>query len=110
MNKKGGQMQIQSRSCSRENFTGHGARNIGQVMNRLYESAYKGDLFEEVPDIIQVSAKMKDGTNVSAIANFFNGKFAGLRFPFEHVQYKGEFCKTIMQKFNKAITRGKIDK
>lgn len=110
MNKKGGQMQIQSRSCSRENFTGRGARNIGQVMNRLYESAYKGDLFEEVPDIIQVSAKMKDGTEVSAIANFYNGKYVGIRFPFEQVQYKSEFCKTIMQKFNEIITKRKIDK
>ncbi len=103
-------MQVQFNTQKGQNFMGHGARNIGEVMNRLYESAYKTDLFEEVPDIIQVSAKMKDGTEVSAIANFYNGKYVGIRFPFEQVQYKSEFCKTIMQKFNEIITKRKIDK
>ncbi len=103
-------MQVQFNPQNGQSFTGHGARNIGEVMNRLYESAYNNNLFKEVPDIIQISAKMKDGTEVSAIANFYNGKYAGIRFPFEHFQYKNEFCKTIMSKFNKAVTKGKTDK
>ena len=103
-------MQVQFNTQNRQSFMGHGARNIGEVMNRLYESAYKADLFEEVPDIIQISAKMKDGTDVTAVANFYNGKYVGIRFPFEHFQYKNEFCKTVMSKFNKAVTKGKIDK
>ena len=103
-------MQVQFNPQNGQSFTGHGARNVGEVMNRLYESAYNNNLFKEVPDIIQISAKMKDGTEVSAIANFYNGKYAGIRFPFEHFQYKNEFCKTIMSKFNKAVTKGKTDK
>ncbi len=103
-------MKIQFNPKDKQTFTGRGVRNVGQLMNRLYESAYQKNLFDEIPDIIQISAKMKDGTEVSAIANFDNGHFLGIRFPFEHVQYKNEFCKTIIKKFNKVVTKGKSEK
>ena len=78
-------MKIQFNPKDKQTFTGRGVRNVGQLMNRLYESAYQKNLFDEIPDIIQISAKMKDGTEVSAIANFVmqstsknNSKFANI--------------------------------
>ena len=92
-------------------FLGHGARNIGYVMNKLHDTAYNSKN-PAIPDydIIEVSATMRDGTVVSAIANFERGKFSGLSFPYEYVQYRNEFCKTIIDKYNKTVTRGKYSR
>jgi hypothetical protein len=88
-----------------------GAHTVNQLMSNLYKQAYGSKLFEDRPDFIQVSAKMKDGTNVSAIANFDEiGECCGVRFPFEHVGYKNEFFRTILDKYNHVMTKGKSTK
>ena len=87
-----------------------GARNIKQVMEKLYESAYQNELFEHFPDIIQISAKMHDGTEVSGTANFINGRYEGISFPYEWAHYRNEFCKAIIDKYNFVITKGKSAK
>jgi hypothetical protein len=81
------------------------ARNIGQVMERLYQTAYVEP--SEASDIIQISTKMKNGVEVSGIASFDNGKFVNLRFPYEQAKYRSEFCAKIIQKFNEVMTKGK---
>lgn len=104
-------MQVQFNQTHNQTFQSRnaqrGAKNFGDLMNRLYESAYDSNLFEGAPDIIQISAKMKDGTDVSAIANFEGGRFLGIRFPYEFFQYKSEFCKKIFEQYNQIITKGK---
>ena len=99
-------MQIKINSYN--SFGAHGARNIEQVMTKLYESAYKGELYPHTPDVIQISARMHDGTEVSGIASFIGGAFEGLSFPYEHARYRSEFCNKILVKFNQAVTKGKI--
>ena len=101
-------MKVQLNLYKNQSFYGHGARNICQVMNRLHDAAYN-DSNPAKPeyDIIEISATMKDGTEVSAIANFEKGRFSGLSFPYEYVQYRNEFCRTIIDKYNKTVTRGK---
>ena len=98
-------MQVQF--DTHRSFCGHGARNINQVMSKLYKSAYNGELYPHTPDIIQISARMNDGTEVSGVANFVEGMFEGLSFPYEHVKYRSEFCNKIISKYNQAITKGK---
>ncbi len=102
-------MQIQSVSPT---FTGsnpkRGARHIGQVMNKLYEQAYKDMPLQS--DIIQISTKLSNGKEISGIATFDKGRFVNLSFPYEHAQYRSEFCKNIIQKFNEVITKGKANK
>lgn len=100
-------MKVLFNTYKSQSFTGHGARNIGQVMTKLYKSAYQGELYPHTPDIIQVTAKMKDGVEVTGVANFFGGVFEGISLPYEHVKYKSEFCNTVLNRYNQAITHGK---
>lgn len=102
-------MQIQ-RIQSTQNFQGHAARNIGQVMTRLYDSAYGKMTLGTAPNIIQVSARMKDGTDVTAVANFYQGEFLDIAFAPNHHKYKKEFCSNILRKFNDVVTKGKCNK
>lgn len=102
-------MQIQSINPT---FTGsnpkRGARYIGQVMNKLYEQAYK-----DMPvhsDIIQVSTKLENGLEVSGIATFDRGRFINLSLPYEHARFRSEFCANIIRKFNEVVTKGKAYK
>lgn len=100
-------MQIQQVSFQGNNPK-HGARRIGQVMNKLYDTAYRG--LNDCPDIIQVSTRMKDGVEVTGVAAFDKGHFVNLSFPYEHAHYRREFCENILRKFNEVITKGKIYK
>ena len=102
-------MQIQKIGTT-PNFQGHGAKTLGEVMERLYKDAYKGDFIPHEPDILQFSTKMKDGKEVSAVADFCNGKFLGISFPYEFVKYKTEFCNKLFETYNKAVTKGKSTK
>ena len=79
-------------------------------MNKLYSVAYDNEIYPHQPDIIQVSAKMGDGKNVSAIASFDNGKYIGLSFPYEDVKYKNEFVRKVMDSYNRVVTKGKSSK
>ena len=98
--------------CSRQNFCAnkakHGVRNIGELMTKLYDAAYKNELNDH--DIIQVSSKMKDGRVVHAIANFECGIFTDISFPYEFAHYRNEFCRNIIKKYNQIITKGKYNK
>ncbi len=85
----------------------HAAKNFGELMSVLYKKAYGNDRFVHNPDIIQISTTMQDGKEVTAIADFFNGKYIGLSFPYEHAHYRKEFCKKILEKYNFIITKGK---
>lgn len=109
---KGGFMKVQLNT--QQSFAGNhakrGARNIYQLMNRLYDSAYKNDLYGHYPDIIQISSQMRDGTVVSAVANFERGKFLDLSFPYEWAHYRSEFCKKLLDKYNTVITKGKCNR
>lgn len=91
-------------------FQAHGARNLRQVMNRLYKSAYSNELYEHKPDIIQISSKMSDGIDITGVAYFENGQYKGLSFPYEHAHYRREFCQKIFDKYNQSITKGKYSK
>ena len=92
---------------SQTTFKGHGARSFGQVMDRLYDAAYGHLSYNDAPDIIQVSTKLKNGKEISGIANFVKGRFAGLSLPYEFAKLKSEFCKSVMDKYNQAMTKGK---
>lgn len=104
-------MQIQSITPA-TSFQGNNpkraARNIGQVMNKLYDSAYRGSGISS--DIIQVSTRMKDGVEVTGVALFDGGHFMNLSFPYEHAHYRSEFCASIIKQFNKVMTKGKACK
>lgn len=104
-------MQINSVNSS-PYFTGsnpkRAARHIGQVMNKLYENAYQN--LNSRPDMIQVTAKLKNGKEISAIADFYRGRYVGIRLPYEDVPYKSEFCKTVIEKYNNVVTKGKAYK
>lgn len=103
-------MQVTLNTHKNPYFGGHGARNINQMMERLYKKAYQNELAEHTPDVIQISAKMKDGNDVSALACFNRGIFTGLSFPYETAHYRKEFSKTILDKYNQAVTKGKFRK
>lgn len=100
-------------SNSQQTFSGnnpkHAARQIGAVMNSLYNAAYKKELYPHTPDIIQITTKMDDGTEISAVANFVNGRFEGLSFPYEDAHYRTKFCKKILETYNRVLTKGKSD-
>lgn len=99
-------MQVQPVSFQGNNPK-RGVRHIGQLMNRLYQSAYREGLNF---DIIQISAKMKDGAEVTGVATFDRGRFVDLSFPYEQAHYRSEFCANIIRKFNEVVTKGKAYK
>ncbi len=104
-------VQLNTQLNSQQTFCGNhakrGAKNIYQLMNKLYDNAYRNKLYGYYPDIIQISSKMKDGTEVSAVATFERGKFVDISFPYEVSQYRKEFCKKLLDKYNFVITKGK---
>jgi len=102
-------MQVQSIGGS-TSFEGHGARNISDVMNKLYRGACRANFSSEAPDIIQITAKMRDGAEVSAMAHFFDGKYRGLSFSADGQKYKSQFCQKVVDMFNAAVTKGKSNK
>lgn len=102
-------MRIQNIN-NKQPFQAHGAKHIGHVMNKLYDTAYGRVNWQDAPDIIQVSAKMLDGTNVTAVASFEKGKYVSLTLPYEQAHYRSEFCRNIIQKFNEVVTKGKANK
>lgn len=85
-----------------------GARHIGQVLNKLYEAAYRD--MPQQSDIIQISTKLNNGLEVTGVATFDKGKFINLSFPYEHAQYRSEFCANIIRKYNEVVTKGKAYK
>lgn len=89
-------------------FNGHGARRVNHVMQRLYDFAYEDRSIYNRPPIIKISTKMKDGIDVTGTVSFSQGKLVGLDFPKGQERYRSEFCKTIFEKFNQAITKGKF--
>ncbi len=99
-------MQVQQISFQGNNPK-RGVRHLGQVMNKLYTSAYRDGLSS---DIIQVSTKMSDGVEVTGVATFDRGRFINLSFPYEHAHYRSEFCANIIRKFNEVMTKGKAYK
>lgn len=105
---------MQVNSINSQSFCGtnpkHAARHINAVMDSLYQAAYKNELYPHTPDIIQISTKMDDGKEVSAIANFINGHFEGLSFPYEEAHYRAKFCKKILETYNYVLTKGKSKK
>lgn len=103
-------MQVTLNIHKQPNFNGHGARNINQMMEKLYRSAYNTELFPHHPDVLQISAKMKDGTDVTGLACFHKGIFTGFSFPYEDAHYRKEFTNTILSKYNQAVTKGKYRK
>ena len=100
-------MKIQFNPQINQTFSGHGARKFGDVMNRLYVAAYDNELYPHQPDILQISTKMKDGKNISAIACFEDGRYTGISFPYEDAKYKKEFMKKILEAYNRVVTKGK---
>lgn len=108
-------MQIQPiNNYNQTSFRGHGARHIGYVMNKLYDSAYRKGLYvgggADLPDILSVTTTLKNGLEVTGIASFERGKFAYLSLPYEHAQYRSEFCANIIRKFNESVTKGKANR
>ena len=94
-----------------QTFTGnnpkHGAKSIYDVMNRLYKCAYDSELYIQKPDIIQISSRMNDGKEISAVADFEDGKCVGISFPYEFAKYRQEFYKKILDKYNSVVTKNK---
>ena len=88
----------------------HAAKSVEELMTILYKKAYGNDRFVHNPDIIQISATMRDGKEVVAVADFYDGKYVGLSFPYELAHYRTEFCKKILEKYNLIITKGKSNK
>lgn len=102
-------MQVQKINNT-PNFQGHGAKTLGDVMNRLYKETCIAEYCPKNGDIIQLSSKMKDGIEVSAFANFYNGKFIGMSFPKKFLKYRSQFCNKLFEIYNNAITKGKGSK
>ena len=92
------------------NFQGnhprHGAKSVEEVLNRLYARARKD--IPELTDTIKISTKLKNGLEVTGTAQFDKGHLIDIIFPDQQAIYRKEFCSTILEKFNKAITKGKI--
>lgn len=86
----------------------HAARHIGQVLNKLYEAAYRDMPYQS--DIIQISTKLNNGRDVTGIATFYKGKYVNLSFPYEDAKYKSEFCANIIRKYNEVVSKGKAYK
>lgn len=107
MQERGNLMQVQPISFQGNNPKG-AARNFAQVMNKLYKAAYRD--MPEHSDIIQVSAKIPNGKEISGIATFDNGNFVNLSLPYEDACHRNAFCKSIIQKFNDVMTKGKWQK
>ena len=99
-------MQVQKIN-STPNFQGHGAKNFGEVMERLYKESYKSEFVPHELDILQFASKMRDGKEVIAVADFCNGKFLGISFPYQFAKYRTEFCNKLFKTYNKAVTKGK---
>lgn len=92
-------------------FNGHAARRFGQVMDNLYYAAYiKSPEFKEVPNVIKVSTKI-EGQEISGLVSFNDfGHYVGLELPKGLEKLRSTFCKTIIDKYNQAVTKGKADK
>ncbi len=101
-------MKIQPNVTNLTSFSGHGARHIGQVMNNLYKKAYKDMPYP--PDIIAVTVKLENGTEVSATANFFRGKYINLSIDNDNNSIRSAFCKAVIERYNHAVTKGKAYK
>ena len=67
-------MQVQKINNT-PNFQGHGAKTLGDVMNRLYRETCNAGYFPEYGDVIQLTSKMANGVEVSATAHFSGGQF-----------------------------------
>ena len=107
-------MDLSINTSYRQSFTGnkpkHAAKNIGDLMSVLYKKAYGSNRHPHNPDILQISTTMHDGKEVVAVADFHNGKYVGISFPYELAHYRKEFCKKILEKYNFIITKGKSTK
>ena len=88
-------------------FKGHGAKSLGDVMNRLYREACMLEYNPKNGDIVQLTSRMRDGVEVSAIATFSNGNFVGMAFPKKFLKYKAQFCNKLFETYNNAVTKGK---
>ncbi len=88
----------------------HAVHSIGEVMSELYKRAYNNEMYQDAPDIIQISTKMRDGKEIVAVADFIDGQYIGLSFPHELAHYRKEFCKKILDKYNTVITKGKCNR
>lgn len=99
-------MQVQKIN-SVPNFQGHGAKTLGDVMNRLYKETSKAGYFPEYGDVIQLTSEMANGVEVSAQAHFAGGQFIGISFPKKFALYKEQFCNKLFETYNNAVTKGK---
>lgn len=99
-------MQIQKINNT-PNFQGHGASSLGDVMNRLYRETCGSGYFPQNGDVIQLTSKMRNGVEVSAMAHFAGGRFIGLSFPQKFAKYKEQFCNKLFETYNNAVTKGK---
>ena len=91
-------------------FNAHGARNLRELMNRLYKEAYTVAYAPYEPDIIELSTTMRDGVEVHAIANFDNGRFINISFPYEHTKYRSQFCNKLFETYNNAMSKGRASR
>lgn len=99
-------MQVQKINNT-PNFQGHGARTLGDVMNRLYSETCNAGYFPEHGDVIQLTSKMANGVEVSAKAHFAGGQFIGISFPKKFAKYREQFCNKLFATYNNAVTKGK---
>ena len=99
-------MQVQKINNT-PNFQGHGAKTLGDVMNRLYRETRMSGYSPEYGDVIQLTSKMKNGVEVSAQAHFAGGQFIGLSFPKKFAKYREQFCNKLFATYNNAVTKGK---
>ena len=102
-------MQVQKINNT-PNFQGHGAKTLGDVMNRLYRETCMAEYALQNGDVIQLTSKMKNGVEVSAMAHFAGGRFIGLSFPQKFARYKEQFCNKLFETYNNAVTKGKGSK
>ena len=91
-------------------FNAHGARNLRELMNRLYKEAYNVAYEPYEPDIIEFSTTMRDGVEVRATASFDNGSFIKMSFPYEFTKYRTQFCNKLFETYNNAVSKGKASK
>lgn len=90
-------------------FGAHIPKTFGGVMNYMYKNAQRAgaDAFE-CSNTVLVSTKLKSGKEVSGSVNFVNGRYVGLSMDEGFEPFRKEFITTVIEKFKKSLTKGKL--
>uniref|UniRef100_UPI004029914C hypothetical protein n=1 Tax=Candidatus Scatousia sp. TaxID=3085663 RepID=UPI004029914C len=98
-------LTVQPKLTSTSFQGGHQPRKFSAMMNYIYAKLSKEriDSFESTGSIV-ITTTMPDGKEVSGMANFLGGKYAGLVMEEGSEHLKASFMKTTLDKYIKKIS------